>query len=109
MIYQFAVGRLRCAVVSDGQMRPPLAPPLAAFFTPQAGVPAPELEAAVAADGRTSLSCGYNCLLIETPDGHAVIDTGLGARFLGYGPRIEPLVGQLGSGLVSAGVPGRLT
>jgi len=38
-------------------------------------------------------------------DGHAVIDTGLGARFLGYGPPIEPLVGRLGDGLASAGVP----
>jgi glyoxylase-like metal-dependent hydrolase (beta-lactamase superfamily II) len=105
MIYQFAVGNLRCAVVSDGQMRPPLAPPLAAFFTPQAGVPASELEAAASAEGRTGLSCGYNCLLVETGDGHMVIDTGLGGRFLGYGPRIEPLVGQLGEGLASAGVP----
>jgi glyoxylase-like metal-dependent hydrolase (beta-lactamase superfamily II) len=104
MIFQFTVGRLRCAVVSDGQMQPPLEPPLAAFFTPEAGVPVTELEAAAAAVGRTSLSCGYNCLLIETPDGHAVIDTGLGARFLGYGPRIEPLVGQLGDGLASVGV-----
>jgi glyoxylase-like metal-dependent hydrolase (beta-lactamase superfamily II) len=104
MIYQFAVGRLRCAVVSDGQMRPPLEPPLAAFFTPQAGVSASELETAAAAEGRTSLSCGYNCLLVETVDGHAVIDTGLGARFFGYGPRIEPLVGQLGDGLASADV-----
>jgi glyoxylase-like metal-dependent hydrolase (beta-lactamase superfamily II) len=107
VIYQFTVGRLRCAVVSDGQMQPPLEPPLAAFFTPEAGVPAEELKAAVAGEGRarTTLSCGYNCLLVETADGHAVIDTGLGARFLGYGPRVEPLVGLLGSGLVSAGVP----
>jgi hypothetical protein len=51
-------------------------------------VPSRELRDAVAAEGhgRTTLSCGYNCLLVETPDGHAVIDTGLGARFLGYGP-----------------------
>jgi glyoxylase-like metal-dependent hydrolase (beta-lactamase superfamily II) len=105
VIYQFTMGRLRCAVVSDGQMQPPLEPPLAAFFSPQAGVPASELEAAAAAAGRTSLACGYNCLLVETADGHAVIDTGLGARFLGYGPRIEPLVGQLGDGLASAGAP----
>ncbi len=106
MICQFAVGRLSCAVVSDGQMRPPLEPPLAAFFTPEAGVPSEELKAAIAADGssRTTLSCGYNCLLVETPSGHAVIDTGLGARFLGYGPRIEPLVGLLGDGLASAGM-----
>jgi glyoxylase-like metal-dependent hydrolase (beta-lactamase superfamily II) len=49
------------------------------------------------------LRCGYNCLLVETPDGRAVIDTGLGPRFGGYGPRIEPLVGRLGDRLAEAG------
>lgn len=107
MIYRFAVGRMSCAVISDGQMAPPWEPPLASFFTPEAGVPAPELRQALAAEGRdrTTLACGYNCVLVQTPDGHAVIDTGLGARFLGYGPRIEPLVGKLGAGLASAGTP----
>ena len=38
MTYWFAVGQLSCAVVSDGQMEPPLAPPLKAFFTPGTGV-----------------------------------------------------------------------
>jgi glyoxylase-like metal-dependent hydrolase (beta-lactamase superfamily II) len=105
VIHSFAVGRLSCAVVSDGQMEPPLAPPLEAFFTPGTGVPDRELRAAVAAEGqgRTMLNCGYNCLLVETPDGPAVIDTGLGPRFLGYGPRIEPLVGRLGGRLAEAG------
>ncbi len=105
MIYRFTVGRLSCAVVSDGQMAPPWEPPLDAFFPPAAGVPERELQAAVVAEGqgRTTLSCGYNCLLVRTGDGHAVVDTGLGARFLGYGPRIEPLVGRLGDGLASAG------
>jgi len=37
VIYQFQVGRLGCAVVSDGQMEPPLAPPLEEFFTPASG------------------------------------------------------------------------
>ena len=107
MIYRFTVGRLSCAVISDGQMTPPWEPPLAAFFTPAAGVPDHELHAALAAEGRhkTTLSCGYNCVLVQTSDGHAVIDTGLGARFLGYGPPIEPLVGKLGDGLASAGAP----
>jgi len=105
VIYRFPVGRLSCAVVSDGQMEPPLAPPLEAFFTPGTGVPDRELRAAVAAEGRgrTMLNCGYNCLLVETPEGPAVIDTGLGPRFLGYGPRIEPLVGRLGGQLAEAG------
>ena len=91
MIYQFQVGRLSCAVVSDGQMEPPLAPPLEAFFTPGTGVPERELREALAAEGqgRTMVRCGYNCLLVETPDGQAVIDTGLGPRFGGYGPRIR--------------------
>ncbi len=107
MIYQFTVGRLSCAVISDGQMTAPWEPPLAAFFTPAAGVPDHELHAALAAEGRrkTTLSCGYNCVLVQTAHGHAVIDTGLGARFLGYGPRVEPLVGNLGDGLASAGAP----
>jgi glyoxylase-like metal-dependent hydrolase (beta-lactamase superfamily II) len=107
VIYQFTVGRLNCAVVSDGQMEPPWEPPLAAFFTPEAGVPEHELNAALASEGRpkTTVSCGYNCLLVQTSDGYAVIDTGLGARFFGYGPRIEPLVGKLGEGLATAGAP----
>ncbi len=105
MTYWFAVGQLSCAVVSDGQMEPPLAPPLEAFFTPGTGVPDRDLREALAAEGqgRTMVKCGYNCLLVETPDGRAVIDTGLGARFLGYGPRIEPLVGRLGGQLAEAG------
>jgi glyoxylase-like metal-dependent hydrolase (beta-lactamase superfamily II) len=105
--YPFTVGALRCAVISDGQMTPPWEPPLAAFFTPGAGVPDRELRAALAAEDRrkTTLSCGYNCVLVRTSDGHAVIDTGLGPRFLGYGPPIEPLVGRLGDGLADAGAP----
>jgi glyoxylase-like metal-dependent hydrolase (beta-lactamase superfamily II) len=106
VIYWFTVGRLSCAVISDGQMTPPWEPPLAAFFTPATGVPDHELRAALAGEGRhkTTVSCGYNCVLVQT-SGHAVIDTGLGARFLGYGPPIEPLVGRLGDGLASAGAP----
>jgi len=107
VIYSFTVGQLSCAVISDGQMTPPWEPPLAAFFTPAAGVPDRELHAALAAESRprATLSCGYNCVLVRTSAGHAVIDTGLGARFLGYGPPIEPLVGRLGDGLTAAGVP----
>jgi glyoxylase-like metal-dependent hydrolase (beta-lactamase superfamily II) len=105
VIYRFTVGRLGCAVISDGQMTPPWEPPLAAFFTPAVGVSDRDLHAALAAEGRgkTTVSCGYNCVLVQTSDGHAVIDTGIGARFLGYGPAIEPLVGRLGHGLASAG------
>jgi hypothetical protein len=76
-VRKFSVGRLNCAVVSDGQTVPPLEPPLESFFTPSAGVPEAELRAAVAAEdpGRTTLTCGYNCLVVETADGAAVIDT----------------------------------
>ena len=107
MLYPLTVGGLSCAVISDGQMAPPWEPPLEAFFTPEAGVPDGELRAALTQAGRqkTTISCGYNCVLVETSDGHAVIDTGLGARFLGYGRPIEPLVGKLGDGLASAGAP----
>jgi len=105
VIGRFAVGRLRCSVLSDGQPASPWEPPLAAFFAPATGVPAEQLRAAIAAegDGRTTLACGYNCLLAETTAGPVVIDTGLGARFLGYGPQIEPLVGRLGDRLADAG------
>jgi hypothetical protein len=77
--YWFTVGRLSCAVVSDGQMEPPLAPPLETFITPGTGVPDRDLREALAAEGqgRTMVKCGYNCLLVETPDGRAVIDTGM--------------------------------
>jgi glyoxylase-like metal-dependent hydrolase (beta-lactamase superfamily II) len=106
VIYPFTVGKLSCAVISDGQLTPPWEPPLASFFTPATGVPQSELRAAVAAEARPdTVSCGYNCLLVQTSDGAAVIDTGLGARFLGYGPWIEPLVGRLGDGLAAAGAP----
>ncbi len=106
VIYQFSVGRLDCAVVSDGQPEPPFEPPLESFFTPDSGVPGQDLRAAVAAEGtgRTTLTCGYNCLVVQTTAGHAVIDSGLGARFLGYGPRHEPLVGKLGAGLAATGL-----
>jgi glyoxylase-like metal-dependent hydrolase (beta-lactamase superfamily II) len=105
VIYRLAVGRVSCAVISDGQLEPPWQPPLEAFFTPDSGVPDQELRDAVTAEGqgRATLTCGYNCLLVETSAGRAVIDTGMGARFLGYGPRIEPLVGRLVGRLAEAG------
>lgn len=106
MIHRFSVGRLNCTVVSDGQPAPPWEPPLDSFFTPDSGVPTAELAAAVAAEGsgRTTLTGGYNCLLVETLAGLAVIDTGLGARFRGYGPAIGEQVGRLGEGLAEAGL-----
>jgi glyoxylase-like metal-dependent hydrolase (beta-lactamase superfamily II) len=108
LIHRFSIGRLNCTVVSDGQPEPPWEPPLDSFFTPDSGVPGAELAAAVAAEGvaRTTLTCGYNCPLVETPDGLAVIDTGLGARFAGYGPVIGGQVGRLGAGLTEAGLSG---
>lgn len=59
----------------------------------------------VAAEGRhrTTLTCGYNCLCVQTAAGLALIDTGLGANFLGYGPEIGQQVGKLGDGLAEAG------
>ncbi len=107
MICRFPVGRLECAVVSDGQTEPPPEPALSALFTTGSGVPDVELAAAIAVEGghRTTLTCGYNCLLIRTPDGAAVIDTGLGPHFPGYGPDVGPLVGKLHSRLAEAGSP----
>ena len=102
MIYRFSVGRLECVVVSDGQPGPPFEPRLGEFFTPESGVPDDVLRDA--SQGRSTLTCGYNCLFVSTPDGTAVIDTGLGASFLGYGEYIEPLVGQLDGGMTSAGL-----
>lgn len=37
MIYRLSVGRLSCAVISDGQLEPPWEPPLEAFFTADSG------------------------------------------------------------------------
>jgi len=104
MIYEFSVGQLTCAVVSDGQPAPPWEPPLSEFFTPASGVPTAELQAAARRAGRSTLTCGYNCLFVGTPDGMAVVDTGLGPSFLGYGEYIEPLVGKLEEGMATAGL-----
>jgi glyoxylase-like metal-dependent hydrolase (beta-lactamase superfamily II) len=107
VIHRFSVGRLTCTVVTDGQPEPPWEPPLDSFFTPDSGVPAAELAAAVAAEGagRTTLAGGYNCVLVETAEGLAVIDTGIGAHFLGYGPALGGQFGRLSEGLTAAGVP----
>ncbi|MDX3003504.1 MBL fold metallo-hydrolase [Kribbella solani] len=43
-------------------------------------------------------------MFVSTVDGMAVVDTGLGASFLGYGEYIEPLVGQLADGMAGAGL-----
>ncbi|MFF0345218.1 MBL fold metallo-hydrolase [Kribbella sp. NPDC004875] len=104
MLYEFSVGQLACVVVSDGQPAPPFEPPLEQFFTPDSGVPADALRAAAVREDRSTLTCGYNCLFVSTPDGMAVVDTGLGASFLGYGEYIEPLVGQLEHGMDDVGL-----
>lgn len=54
----------------------------------------PGEELCAATCGRSSLTPGYNCLCVRTPDGLALLDTGSGRRFRGYGPQIEPLVGR---------------
>lgn len=99
MFFRFAVGALECVVVSDGQPEPPWEPALVDYFP---AVPDDVLRDAC--HGRSTLTCGYNCLFVSTPDGMAVVDTGLGASFLGYGEYIEPLVGQLEGGMTSAGL-----
>ncbi|MET8865463.1 MBL fold metallo-hydrolase [Nonomuraea sp. NPDC004580] len=106
MFHRFTVGDLECAVVSDGQSEPPLEPPLSSFYQPATGVPESELRDAVAEEGsgRTTLTCAYNCLCVRTPDGIAIVDTGLGPGFLGYGPAFTPYVGKLGAGLGEAGL-----
>jgi glyoxylase-like metal-dependent hydrolase (beta-lactamase superfamily II) len=104
VIYQFSVGQLDCVVVSDGQPEPPWEPPLDQYFTPDSGVAEAELHAAAAGEGRSTVTCGYNCLFVRTQDGLAVVDTGLGASYLGYGEYIEPLVGQLEAGMAGAGL-----
>lgn len=99
MFFRFAVGALECVVVSDGQPEPPWEPALEDYFP---AVPGDVLRDAC--HGRSTLTCGYNCLFVSTPDGMAVVDTGLGASFLGYGEYIEPLVGQLEGGMTNAGL-----
>jgi glyoxylase-like metal-dependent hydrolase (beta-lactamase superfamily II) len=106
MIHRFCVGRLDCTVISDGQPEPPWEPALSQFFPPEAGVLEADLQAAVALEGsgRTTLTCGYNCLFVSTSEGLAVVDTGLGANFFGDGPQIGARVGKLGDGLAEAGL-----
>ncbi len=105
MIHRISVGNLACAVISDGQPGPPWEPPLGMFFTPKTGVPQAELSGAIAHEGRnrTTLTCGYNCLCVQTPAGVAVIDTGLGPSFAGDGPDIGAQVGKLPGGLEEGG------
>ena len=100
-----SVGSLACAVISDGQPAPPWEPPVGMFFTKDSGVPEAELTDALTREGtnRTTLTCGYNCLWVQTPDGVAMIDTGLGPSFLGYGPDIGAHVGKLSDRLPQAG------
>jgi glyoxylase-like metal-dependent hydrolase (beta-lactamase superfamily II) len=103
MIHRFSVGSLDCIVISDGQPAPPWQPPLWMFFTPNSGVPKQELAGAVAGEGegRTTLTCGYNCLSIPTPAGLALIDAGLGGSFTGY---VGGQVGKIVDGMVEAGL-----
>lgn len=105
MIRRIQVGGLACAVISDGQPVSPWEPQFGMFFTPETGVPESELASAVADEGqgRTTLTCGYNCLCVETSAGLAVIDSGLGPGFLGYGPDIGAQVGKFGDRLAEGG------
>jgi glyoxylase-like metal-dependent hydrolase (beta-lactamase superfamily II) len=105
MIWRFSAGGLACVVISDGQPVPPWEPPLGMFFTPETGVPESELAGALASEGqnRTTTTAAYNCLCVETSAGLAVIDSGLGPSFLGYGPDIGAQVGKFGDRLVEAG------
>ncbi|WP_066944056.1 MBL fold metallo-hydrolase [Microtetraspora fusca] len=105
-VRRFAVGDLSCVVISDGRFAPPWEPSLSDFFTPASGVPERELRDAVEAEGvgRTTVPCGYNCLYVETSAGSALIDTGLGRSFLGYGPEVSPMVGRLDERLAAVGL-----
>jgi glyoxylase-like metal-dependent hydrolase (beta-lactamase superfamily II) len=106
LIRPFSIGRLECLIISDGQPEPPFEPRLEDFFTPESGVAEQELQGAATREGngRTALTLGYNCLLVNSEIGWTVIDPGLGAKFRGYGPDIEAQVGHLGSGLREAGL-----
>jgi len=105
MIWRFSAGGLACAVISDGQPAAPWEPPLGMFFTPETGVPEPELADAIVIEGqnRTTTTAAYNCLCVETSAGLAVIDSGLGPNFLGYGPDLGAQVGKFGDRLAEAG------
>ena len=87
-------------------MVPPMEAPLSMFYAPEAGVPPSELTAAIAeeGEGRSTIAVGYNCLLIETAAGTALVDTGLGPDFVGYGEWFTPLVGRLQTGLAEVGI-----
>jgi glyoxylase-like metal-dependent hydrolase (beta-lactamase superfamily II) len=104
MFHRFELGDFRCTVLSDGQMQPPWEPSWEIFFGPDTGVPDDDLAAALEEEGqhRRGLALGYNCLCVETENGTALIDTGLGKHFLGYGPEIGSQVGKLGNALSDA-------
>jgi glyoxylase-like metal-dependent hydrolase (beta-lactamase superfamily II) len=106
LIRRFSVGRIDCVIVSDGQPEPPFEPQLAEFFAPESGVPIDELREVATLEGnaRTTLTLGYNSLLIDAGAGWAIVDPGLGAKFLDYGTEIEPLVGHLTHRLGEAGL-----
>ena len=105
MICRISVGGLASAVISDGQPGPPWEPALDMFFNAETGVPEAELAAAVASEGqnRTTATAAYNCLCVETSAGLAVIDSGLGPSFLGYGPDLGAHVGKLAERIGEAG------
>ncbi|NUR87054.1 MAG: hypothetical protein HOY71_23480, partial [Nonomuraea sp.] len=78
-IRRFSVGALDCVLIGDGETESPLGD----FFGPDTGAPEEALRQAADESGRTTLTCGYTCLCVETSAGLAIIDTGLGRSFLG--------------------------
>lgn len=104
-IHRFAVGSIRCAVVTDWMQPAPFEGPLSMFYAPASGVSEAALADALAeeGEGRSTIDVGYNCLIFETASQLALIDTGLGPGFTGYGEWFTPLVGRLVRGVQDFG------
>src|SRR5215472_4492067 len=101
-VYEFKVGELPCAVVSDGAA----AAPLTLFFNPESGVSDAALRQGLLVERnvRTTIDVNYNSLLVHARSGVVLIDTGLGERFIGYGEDLGALLGKLGANLAAAAV-----
>jgi glyoxylase-like metal-dependent hydrolase (beta-lactamase superfamily II) len=99
--YQFRLGDFDCAAVTDGTFTyaPPMFPPPADFLFVNA--PRERLARALAEHGLRvehwpALITPFTCLLVNTPGGRVLIDTGAGG--------IGPNTGKLSRNLASIGV-----
>lgn len=90
MFHRFRIGEMNATVVSDGPLT--LGPPHKVFRGP----PAKAIADALTATGQATdaLHVAQNCLVVDTPAGRALFDTGLGDE-KPYGPDSGKLLASL--------------